>query len=548
MNLDTKSDKMLTSKEYTILVVDDNPQNLKVIDSYLREQGFNTLIASRGELALKRIQYAHPDLILLDVMLPGIDGFETCRQLKADECTKDIPVIFMTALTETAHKIKGFNVGGVDYVTKPFQYEEILLRITTHLHIRDLTQNLQQHTTVLSKRANQLEISNQVAQQINSILDPEELLTTVVTSIQSWFSYYFVSIWLLDGQKDKITLQTSSGGEGTAQLMQGFALEMNTANSIVVTACQTGQYYLIDDIHADHRYLTLKELPETRSELVIPLKLGQEVRGVLDIHHNRVAAFDREDITVLQALANQIGVALRNARLYCQLEQANTKLEEMSITDPLTGMKNRRYLSMFIHDDISKVQRDFRDRNRVIEYRNHYLNIYIGFLLMDIDHFKLVNDTYGHDAGDRVLQQIGNILQQCCRQTDILIRWGGEEILIESRYSNRHSTYLIAERIIKTIREYPFDIGNGQTIHLTCSIGFASYPFLPVHPECLNWEQVISIADQCLYMAKMLGRNAWVGFVSTEATSSHKLFQRIQHDVESLVRSGELTILTSLSE
>ena len=143
MNLDAKSERLLAPEEYTILIVDDSPQNLRVIESYLRKQGFNTLIASRGELALKRIQYAHPDLILLDVMLPGIDGFETCRRLKANETTKDIPVIFITALTETAHKIEGFNVGGVDYITKPFQVEEVLARVQTHLNLFKLQHQLE---------------------------------------------------------------------------------------------------------------------------------------------------------------------------------------------------------------------------------------------------------------------------------------------------------------------------------------------------------------------------------------------------------------------
>lgn len=130
--------------EYTILIVDDNPKNLSVIDKYLKAHRFKTLIASKGELALKRVKYGHPDLILLDVMMPGIDGFETCRRLKADEQTRDVPVIFMTALTDTEYKVKGFEVGAVDYITKPFQQKEVLARVTTHLRIRRLTQSLRE--------------------------------------------------------------------------------------------------------------------------------------------------------------------------------------------------------------------------------------------------------------------------------------------------------------------------------------------------------------------------------------------------------------------
>jgi signal transduction histidine kinase len=117
----------------TILVVDDTPTNLSVLLDYLNQSGFKTLIAQDGEGALEQADFAHPDIILLDVMMPGIDGFETCKRLKEQDATKDIPVIFMTALSETVDKVKGFQYGAVDYITKPFQQEEVLMRITTHL-------------------------------------------------------------------------------------------------------------------------------------------------------------------------------------------------------------------------------------------------------------------------------------------------------------------------------------------------------------------------------------------------------------------------------
>jgi signal transduction histidine kinase len=131
----------LSSK--TILIVDDNPTNLAVIASYLEQFSLTILIARDGESGLEKAVYARPDLILLDVMMPGLNGFETCRQLKANPVTTDIPVIFMTALASTEDKIKGFEAGGVDYVTKPIQHEEIFARITTHLRLSDLAQRLQ---------------------------------------------------------------------------------------------------------------------------------------------------------------------------------------------------------------------------------------------------------------------------------------------------------------------------------------------------------------------------------------------------------------------
>jgi PAS domain S-box-containing protein len=128
---------------YSLLIIDDNPTNLRVAIDYLEGHGFEVMMARDGEMGVERAKYTQPDLILLDVMMPQIDGFESCRRLKADEATAAIPVIFMTALTSTRDKVKAFQVGAVDYVTKPIQQEEVLARITTHLKIRDLTKRLE---------------------------------------------------------------------------------------------------------------------------------------------------------------------------------------------------------------------------------------------------------------------------------------------------------------------------------------------------------------------------------------------------------------------
>lgn len=141
----------LNYRDYSILIVDDVPVNLAVLVDYLTEYGFNIRIARRGETALQRVHYDAPDLILLDILLPGIDGFETCRRLKADPATAEIPVILMTSLASAADKVTGFEVGAVDYVTKPLQQAEVLARITTHLRLRKMTQSLQAQTVQLER-------------------------------------------------------------------------------------------------------------------------------------------------------------------------------------------------------------------------------------------------------------------------------------------------------------------------------------------------------------------------------------------------------------
>ena len=146
---------MTPTQQSLILVVDDNPTNAKVLFDVLEAAGFRVCLARSGESALEKLQVINPDLILLDVMMPGIDGFETCRRLKADEATQDIPVIFMTALTDTTHKVQGFALGAVDYVTKPIQQEEVLARVSVHMRLRNLNRELQQLNQTLEQQVTQ---------------------------------------------------------------------------------------------------------------------------------------------------------------------------------------------------------------------------------------------------------------------------------------------------------------------------------------------------------------------------------------------------------
>ena len=174
---------MATEQERTstLLLVDDVPTNLKVLFGYLKSCNFKVRIARDGEDALNQVALAKPDLILLDVMMPKMDGFETCRRLKANEETKDIPVIFMTALTETVDKVKGFDAGAVDYVTKPIQQEEVLARINSHLMLRQLQKTLEEKNGELQQQNQELEsfahtVAHDLKNPINAIINYTEML------------------------------------------------------------------------------------------------------------------------------------------------------------------------------------------------------------------------------------------------------------------------------------------------------------------------------------------------------------------------------------
>ena len=160
-----------TTEKGVILIVDDTPTNLEVLFDFLAESGFKVLVAEDGESAIARVEYAPPDLILLDVLMPGIDGFETCRRLKANDSTKDVPVIFMTALTETVDKVRGLSLGAVDYITKPLQHEEVLARVQIHLSLRNLSQTLTEQNLRLEQEIQERKQAEQKIHEQAALLD-----------------------------------------------------------------------------------------------------------------------------------------------------------------------------------------------------------------------------------------------------------------------------------------------------------------------------------------------------------------------------------------
>jgi diguanylate cyclase (GGDEF)-like protein len=230
-----------------------------------------------------------------------------------------------------------------------------------------------------------------------------------------------------------------------------------------------------------------------------------------------------------------------------ELQKYNTLLEEMSLTDQLTGLKNRRYLLNNIENDIALVLRKYKSSHENMikskpESADHI------FFLIDLDHFKMVNDIHGHTAGDAVLIQVKAILEQVFRETDYLVRWGGEEFLVIARFTERNNASELAERLRLAVENHDFDIGDNKILNKTCSIGFACYPFSTVESEALSWEQVVDVADHCMYAAKKSSRNAWVGINNKIEVKTDELFTKVVGQTEVLIQSGELGMLTSITE
>ena len=185
------------------------------------------------------------------------------------------------------------------------------------------------------------------------------------------------------------------------------------------------------------------------------------------------------------------------------LQAANARLKEISFTDPLTGLHNRRYLTQQIPIDLSFYKRDSG-------YREGRDALVIA--LLDVDHFKVINDTWGHAAGDRVLEQLGQLLEELKRSGDYVARWGGEEFLVVLRPLPRGSMANIGERLRSRIAAHRFDLGNGAEHQLTVSIGLVECPLFRDHPDLLGWEQQVTLADRAMYAVKNSGRNGWMAY------------------------------------
>lgn len=262
-----------------------------------------------------------------------------------------------------------------------------------------------------------------------------------------------------------------------------------------------------------------------KSLLCMPVIYQNRLKGIVYLENNLSdSVFTSERLEILKILSSQASISIENAVLYenmeekvrertVQLNNANEKLRELSFHDPLTDLYNRRYTFEFIYDKVSQF---IQNKKRLIsngEKRNLSIkeNV-IGVFLVDIDHFKEVNDTYGHSVGDNVLIAMSKILKKVVRADDFLVRWGGEEFLII--LSNTKPEYLerFCRRVLTTVRETPLTIAEDKTIYKTCSLGYVQMPLDTTDPGLFNLEQMINISDYALYCAKENGRNCAAHF------------------------------------
>jgi len=221
----------------------------------------------------------------------------------------------------------------------------------------------------------------------------------------------------------------------------------------------------------------------------------------------QIASHFRTLVTLVTMFLMALLLFIQHRRLNRELQRSNVVLEEASLTDPLTGLRNRRYFSATIEGDVAQALRSHADA-----HDPHTRDLV--FYLIDADNFKDINDRYGHDVGDRVLIEMSRRISSSIRHSDVLVRWGGEEFLIVSRYTDRREAELLAQRVLSAVADAPFAINDsGEKIHRTCSLGWAPFPWFAQDPRAVTYEEVLSLADRGLQQAKQTGRNRAVGIM-----------------------------------
>ncbi len=494
----------LSQVKAEILLVDDQPDTLRLLSIMLNSQGYVVKRVSSGALALKAVAESCPDLILLDIRMPGIDGYEVCQRLKAAEATKGIPIIFLSALNDTLDKVKAFNIGGADYVTKPFEFAEVLARVENQIQICSLQKQLQQKNETLIEEVQRRQKSersllnqaqkdqalNRVIQEIHKSMELETVFFTAISEIGRLLKLDFANIMNYSPQ-EKIWLSVAeyrqsenSGG----LLYNSLADEGNP----VTAKLKGGEMICLDSAGqlTDHLHQTLAKR-STGAWLIMPLKVGHEIWGGLCLLRQQPSPWQESEIESAEALAQQLAIAIQQAELYKQLQAANFELGRLATLDGLTQVPNRRHFNQYLE----------------LQWREaHREQTSLSIILCDVDHFKKYNDTYGHLAGDDCLKAVANALTDMIkRPDDLAARYGGEEFAMILPRTDLTGAAHIAEAIRQQVYALQEPHRSSDTADVvTLSLGVAS--IVPTSPE-QSFQELINQADQALYKAKGTGRN-----------------------------------------
>ncbi len=442
-----------------ILIVDDVPANTRLLEAKLAAEYYQVASAKDGFEALRMAHEWQPDLVLLDVMMPGMDGFECCRKLKEDVTTLHIPVVMITALGEPAERLRGLESGADDFLTKPVEYETLMARVRSLVRLKRLLDEWRAR----GETARAMGLTNESV-SLPSVAGARALV---------------VDDWDLGAQTMQEALSRDGIVAGRARTgAEALALSAAIPFDLIVLSLSlieedplklASQLRAADATH-EIPVLLIAE-PEERDSILRGFDLGANDWLVLPLDENELRARAR----------NQIRRKFYQDRLRADLGTAL----EMALIDPLTGMYNQRYLMRHLRGLLHSGQK--RE---------------LAVLMVDVDHFKSVNDEYGHAVGDKALKAIADALRANTRAFDSLARYGGEEFVVVMPGTDLDDALQAAERLRTAVEQTPFTCSAVRSARLTVSIGLACSPEHGATPETL-----LRSADLALYAAKRSGRN-----------------------------------------
>ncbi|WP_138510211.1 PleD family two-component system response regulator [Maricaulis alexandrii] len=440
-----------------ILVVDDQAANVRLLEARLQAEYFDVCTASDGFEAIEVARNQQPDLILLDVMMPRMDGYETCAKLKADPSTRHIPVVMVTALDQREDRIRGLESGADDFLTKPIDDVALFARVRSLLRLKTLLDELRYRESNAAFAELHADINEEQAEGYQAVI---------------------------------VSADPRAAKRYATALPNSVTPSCYTDPAKAVAAARAGTDLLIVDLTAaDYDGLRLcarvRSDAETRQlpilAVVSPDDVAKAVRaldlGVNDIIHRPVDAGE------LNARAR---TQLRRKRYADRLRASLDQSLEMAVTDPLTGLHNRRYISSRLRQALAGANNGGAP---------------VSVLIADIDHFKSINDLYGHEAGDHVLQGFAKRMHAALRALDLAARYGGEEFLVVMPGAGMAEAQIAAERLRAEVADTPFLLEDGTDIAVTVSIGLAQAQVGE------TFESLLRRADVALYAAKHDGRN-----------------------------------------
>ncbi len=449
-----------------VLVVDDILANVKLLEARLQAEYFEVLTAFSGPEALDVCARERVDVVLLDVMMPGMDGFEACRRLKADPATQDVPVIMVTALDQPSDRLQGLEAGADDFLTKPVDEIALITRVKNLARLKMLDDEMAlraastDQITLARDAAALLDRSNAAGRLL--LVDDHPRSAARILEPLSKVHDTFI-------ERD-LQLAMDKINKFNFDLV---ILSLGLTNADGLRLCSQ-----------------IRSLERTRHlPLIILVDPGDDARLLrgLDMGVNDyvIRPVDRHEL--LARVKTQIRRKRHSDFLRNRLEES----VEMAVTDQLTGLHNRRYLETHLRGLLDEAQTNGRA---------------LSILITDIDYFKRINDTHGHDAGDIVLRDFAGRLRRHIRGIDLACRYGGEEFVVIMPDTELEVARHVGERLRECIADEPFAISSAISLPVTASVGISTLQSLDDTPLTL-----IKRADNALYEAKRLGRNQVVG-------------------------------------